>query len=258
MTSLFVASDLHVETSTFTPSKIALESDIALLTGDIGAGPIGLDWVIDFYHQRQKPIVYIPGNHEYRGYPVHALEGLWRQASKEYPEIHILTKGSCDIHGIRFLGCTLWSDFSFFDPSNRDKAMAFANTTMPEYLQGLIDNRRLQAKDTLSWHISHRQWLHDELKKDYSGPTVVATHHAPHAKSIHTKYNHQLLTTAFVSHLDELLGMHNGYWFHGHTHYCVDYMVQKSRIISNARGYSRIANMGDPHFNANFQVIVEK
>lgn len=56
-----------------------------------------------------------------------------------------------------------------------------------------------------------------------------------------------LVDAAYASNLDHLMdGRHIPLWIHGHTHYCVDYQINGTRILSNAAGYPGDV---DPNFN---------
>lgn len=67
---------------------------------------------------------------------------------------------------------------------------------------------------------------------------MVVTHHAPSARSFDPAYNLDLLAGAYGSSLDEVIASYPiDLWAHGHTHFCVDYCIGDTRIVSNQRGY---------------------
>ena len=99
----------------------------------------------------------------------------------------------------------------------------------------------MHVSDVLRMHESDRKWLKHKLRTGYSGETIVVTHHAPHEASVTPKYKTQLLSAAFASNLQDLLGF-NSLWIHGHTHASLDYEIEGTRIICNPRGYFNMAN----------------
>ena len=95
----------------------------------------------------------------------------------------------------------------------------------------------LSPSDTLQLHRLHAGWIRHELKKPYSGQTVVVTHHLPLAMSIHEKYQRSPLNPAFASDLSELVREPVALWVHGHTHESMDYTLAGTRVVCNPRGY---------------------
>jgi hypothetical protein len=67
--------------------------------------------------------------------------------------------------------------------------------------------------------------------------TVVVTHHLPHRRNSHPKYNGSDLNPSFASDLSDLMGPPVSLWIHGHTHESFDYVVNGPRVVCNPRGY---------------------
>ncbi len=69
------------------------------------------------------------------------------------------------LDGVRFLGCTLWSDFDFDGPERRAEAMQLCERVVNDY--ELIELgpacRTLTARDTRMLHVSSRRWLAQRL-----------------------------------------------------------------------------------------------
>lgn len=101
---LHVLSDLHTEFANFCPPKT--DADIVVLAGDIGVGSGGLEWAARRFPK--APVVYVPGNHEFYGHDIDLTDELKSSAPGN---IHILNNDSLELDGVRFLGCTLWTDF---------------------------------------------------------------------------------------------------------------------------------------------------
>ena len=78
------------------------------------------------------------------------------------------------------------------------------------------------------------------LAEAWPGKTVVVSHHAPSALSVHPRFARDLLTPAFASNLEHLMGAERvALWVHGHVHDPFDYEVYGTRVVCNPRGYVR-------------------
>lgn len=91
--------------------------------------------------------------------------------------------------------------------------------------------------DTLQIHRRHRSWLRRKLTEPFDGPTVVVTHHAPHRKSLASRYAEDWSSGGFVNEMRPEFFKVPVLWVHGHTHGSFDYEVDDCREISNPRGY---------------------
>jgi len=107
-----VLSDLHRE---FWKINIPYyDCDAVVFAGDI-ASPIEttMEFLLDYSKKLKKPVIAVLGNHDfYRSNYEEALEYAKNKAN-ESKYLYLLEKGSCIIKGIKFIGCTLWSDFSY-------------------------------------------------------------------------------------------------------------------------------------------------
>ncbi len=228
-----VLSDLHIEFADYeTPS---VDADLIVLAGDIGVRMSGLRYAKSL----PRPVVYTAGNHEYYGAALpHLTEKLRREA--DGTNVTFLENAQAVIDGVRFLGCTLWSDFSILGTERRQLAMWEAQQQMTDYRRVRLSPmfRRLRPSDTVSLHRTSVRWLERALATRFSGPTVVVTHHAPTSRSLDPDYLPDYLTGAYVSDLDDLIARSDiSVWIHGHTHHCVDFVHENTRILGNQRGY---------------------
>jgi hypothetical protein len=156
--------------------------------------------------------------------------------------VRFLENGAAEIGGVRFLGCTLWTDFELFGAERRPAAMAAAREGMMDYRHIRVSPRfrRLRPEDTAGLHRESAAWLAGELAKGDAKKTVVVTHHAPHASCLDPAFRGELLSAAYASDLSELLGMGAALWVHGHNHRSEDRVVGGAggtRVVSNQRGY---------------------
>lgn len=230
---LHIFSDLHLEFGDFEPAKV--DADVIVLAGDVHMGVKGLKWILR--HWPTTPVIYVVGNHEFYREKLPALTKRLRRLCNR-TNIHLLENESAEIGGVRFLGCTLWTDFKVL--GDAELARAVADKDMTDYFEILfgIGERCLQARDTELLHLESRAWLERQLSTGIPERTVVVTHHAPSALSIPPYHAGSILNAAFVSNLDQLVGASGiPLWIHGHTHHCVDYRIGSTRVLANQRGY---------------------
>ncbi len=232
---LAIYSDLHLEFRDWTPPP--LQADVIVLGGDIHIGDAAFAWARR--HFPSLPVVYVAGNHEFFGADMPTVLDKMRAASTKY-DIHFLHNGSLQIQGVRFLGTTLWTDFEFYgaDPACIARSIADARRGMRDY--ALIEHapgQPLSPELTRQIHVEQRRWLTTELERDCEEPTVVVTHHLPHRRSVHPKYEHDPLNPAFVSDLGHLFRDSVKLWVHGHTHESCDFTIGATRVVCNPRGY---------------------
>jgi Icc-related predicted phosphoesterase len=245
---LHILNDLHIEFEDFTPPETV--ADVVILAGDIGVGLEGLRWAEDRFPDR--PVIYVPGNHEFYHHDIALIDELKAQAP-EY--IHVLNDDQVVIDGVRFLGSILWTDFALFGEGERFFAMQAARKRMTDF--SLISNQgqRFTPEDAARLNTASRGWLAAMLAEPFDGRTVVVTHHAPSSQSVHPRYARDLLTPAFASNLENLMeGERASLWVHGHMHESFDYEVYGTRVICNPRGYA--PNALNPEFRPDYVIEI--
>jgi predicted phosphodiesterase len=232
---LYVLSDLHLERQPFT--ALDVEADAVVLAGDISTGTRGLEWARRWAGGR--PVIYVAGNHEFYG---HALPGLFDELRRcaAGSSVRVLEDDELILDGVRFLGCTLWSDFDFDGPERRTESMRLCERFVNDY--ELITfgpgARTLTADYTRTLHLSSRRWLAARLAQPHDGPTVVVTHHAPLIRTRPSALVMRALAGAFASDVTDLMGADRvALWIFGHTHRTADLQVRGTRVLSNPRGY---------------------
>ena len=121
-----IVSDLHIESADFIlPST---DADVIVLAGDIGVGLGGLEWIVEQYID--KPIIYVPGNHEFYQHDICLIDKLYADAPSN---IYVLNNDMVEIQGVRFLGCTLWTDFELFGLSDKYFSVQQAKYNMADF-----------------------------------------------------------------------------------------------------------------------------
>lgn len=240
-----VLSDLHVEEAPFVPPSA--DADVVVLAGDIANGAASLHWARTAFPG--AAIVQVAGNHEFYDGEYHRVLDEMRAAARELG-IVFLENDAAVVGGVRFLGCTFWTDFRLYEGAgrpivhSRDEAMALCGRHLPDF--GVIRwregaaERGLAPADTAALHESSRRWLAATLAQSFDGPTVVVSHHLPSWRSVHARHGHWPTSAAFASDADALLARVDC-WIHGHTHASWHYDVQGAKVVCNPRGYPGFA-----------------
>ncbi|MHB8694946.1 MAG: metallophosphoesterase [Solirubrobacteraceae bacterium] len=239
---IHVLSDLHLEGGgpPFEPPPVA--ADVVVLAGDISTGARGVDWAKRLSPAFDgRPVLYVAGNHEFYGESFPALFDELRAAGVA-SAVRVLENDELVIGGVRFLGCTLWSDFCFDGVGRQRASMALCGKLVNDYRQirAASDGAQLTPRETLERHLLSRAWLAERLAVAFDGPTVVITHHAPMIRRRPPSEVLRLIAGAFASDLSELMGADRvALWIYGHTHRPADLEVGGTRVVSNPRGYAR-------------------
>lgn len=235
---LHVLSDLHLDRAPYRPMDVhplQVEADVVVIPGDITDGMRNVDWLQSAF--ADKPVVFVPGNHEYygRNYVEH-LETLRKAAAGT--NIHLLSEDSVTIGDVRFLGSTLWTDFQYGGPGWEPIARMRAKTHHNDFkFIRYTKDEPFTPERFIELHERAVQWLRFMLRRPFEGKTVVVTHHGCSERSVAARWLNDVLTGTFVSNLDNLLG-YSDLWIHGHTHHSVDYMAGDTRVVTNPRGHA--------------------
>ncbi len=229
-----IASDLHLEflERSFPDFRVVEpgDADVLILAGDIHHG----DRAFDVFRDWHCPVLLLHGNHELYGSVAEVVLAQLRKRGN-VGNVHYLEQETVVIAGVRFLGCCLWTDYALHgDPQH---SMRLARVALMDHKAIRTRHGKFRPEAALALHGEARDWLKQTLAQPHDGPTVVCTHHAPHAGSIHPQYTGNPHNPAFVSDLTGLLGMAD-VWIHGHVHNSFDYRVGGTRVVANPRGYA--------------------
>src|SRR5688572_13777200 len=121
---LNVLSDLHLSLGALgMPSN---DADAVVLAGDIARPKQAIAWAPGF----GKPVLYVPGNHEFYGGSIGGTVQELKRLSAG-AGIRVLENGGAVIDGVRFRGTTLGADFMLCgDGGERVAAMQAAQRVM--------------------------------------------------------------------------------------------------------------------------------
>jgi predicted phosphodiesterase len=237
-------------------------ADILVLAGDIHNGAQAVDWANRSF---ALPVVLIAGNHEAYGHELFRSIAYSRQIAHA-PNMHVAfleratwMHTSAAGESARFIGTTLWTDFGLHGAPQA--SMEIAESKLDDFRDIKIERgervRVLHPSDTIRLHKAAVAFLHRELRQPFNGMTIVVTHYAPSPKSVAAKYKNDSLTPAFASNLEELiLAYRPDLWVHGHMHDSFDYVIGRTRIVCNPRGY--FPDQLNPTFDPRFVAEVKK
>lgn len=244
---LLVISDLHLEFGPFEFPSPMPDFDVAVFAGDMGQ-PISaaIQWMSGERETgplQGRPIVYVPGNHEFYRSEMKANLAEGREAA-ELAEIHLLNRRTVVIDDVRFIGCILWTDYRLLGTPK--PSMIIAGQELNDHRLIRYRERGGHVSRFMPWHAAaeHRldlSFVRSELATPHTGPTVVVTHHAPHPQSVQPRHQGSVLSPAFVSDLSALIEDHQPeLWIHGHDHGSHDYRIGRTRVFANQAGYPNL------------------
>jgi predicted phosphodiesterase len=239
---VLVLSVLHLEEAPFAIDRTVLKKiDAVVLAGDISPGSAGIGWARREF--ADVSVIYVAGNHEFfQGDFDRTLDDL-REAGHRH-EVHFLENEPVTVGKVRFLGCTLWTDFNYFGEQYRDAILEKVVHWMPDYSEISVNSvdgtSLLRPHHTLRRHLDSLAWLEHQLSIDTGFSNVVVTHHFVNKRSCARIFAKDIMTAAFGSNLDLKLLRRASMWIHGHTHSSSNYRIGDSRknvrVICNPRG----------------------
>ena len=241
---LLIVSDLHTEIAAFPASSLpaAERYDVAVLAGDITTKGRSGKWASQNF---TNPTVLVAGNHEAYDTSLQRAHRLIRRDAS--PHVHFLEHDVYVVSGMRFIGCTAWSDLNATGSPVIAAGRARALMNDYRFIRFEPAFRRLSPFDTQLIAQESRKWLFEEASRPFDGKTVVVTHHPPLDTFIPATGTHEHDRAAIGNHWPEFLDLAIDLWVFGHTHERVDTQLGSTRFISNPRGYPDEEVNFDPH-----------
>ncbi|MEO6920421.1 MAG: metallophosphoesterase [Collimonas sp.] len=247
-------SDLHLSVHPMEAPQT--DADVVVLAGDIWRPAEAVGWARQF----SAPTLFVAGNHEFYGRDLAGAVTELRAAAKA-SNVHVLQQQSVVLDGVRFLGCTLWTDFRFFS-SEEQRALGLSQAV--ELIRDFSQIRVAPDSPALFTPAVSQllfddsvAWLDRQFSQPHDGTTVVISHHAPSPQSVHPRFAGSPLNACFVSDLEQrILQWQPALWLHGHLHDSFDYRIGATRVVCNPRGYARAGKEENPLFDPNLSLIV--
>lgn len=235
-------SDIHTEFlghANWLPSVPATADAIAL-AGDIGHGDQAAKWVEQLASlHMDKHIIYVAGNHEYYHENISQQLHRFRDYFSLAPRIHFLENETAVIGDVRFLGCTLWTNFNALHGNiPGDIAASAAKKCVNDFRLIENDGRTFTPSKMATLNAESTYWLKQELTKKFAGKTVVVTHFPPCKQLRHGKIPMDELSPYFLNDLEGFINrLRPEAWVYGHNHWCDDREIHGCRVVTNQLGY---------------------
>ncbi len=230
---LHILSDLHME---IMPFKLQVfDADVIILAGDIAEGTNGIAWAASLLEATAANIIYIAGNHEFYHGELNEIRTQMLALAQQHSRLYYLENDTVIIDSVRFIGATIWTDFNLTQPEDQKTTLRMSELSLTDFRLIQYQQSRFKVKDAINMHRDSIKFIEAKLDENFTGKTVIITHHAPSLKSVAPKYKDSFLKTYFASDLNHLLGR-SDLWIHGHTHVKSDYQIGNTRVICNPRG----------------------
>lgn len=219
---LFLVDDLHLEgrplemqqqfalqlSSQLNACKSEGNTPILICAGDISENDAGIEWASQF----NVETIYICGNHEFWNNDYYEVIDTLKEKVKQpgYGHVHFLHNDEVILHGIRFLGATMWTELGdswawskrnyilkhFFSMADFRKITArkfyqnsakvdemfkllVKNGVDPEQATTLIANQSFNPLIQMEENAASVDFIENKIIEPFDGKTVVVTHHLP-------------------------------------------------------------------------------
>src|SRR5262249_46455585 len=150
--------------------------DVLVIAGDLMPGAErGVKWLLG--RVPEKPVIYVPGNHEFYGTDIDRTVEKAKEAAKGSEDV-VLQDESEGIGDVTFAGGTAWTDFNLFGDVHRATRVAADRMNDFSKIRTARYQRRFQPHHALRRHIQTRRFLEAEMEKPRTGRLIVVTHHA--------------------------------------------------------------------------------
>jgi Icc-related predicted phosphoesterase len=207
-----------------------------------------------------RPTLFVAGNHEFYGSDLVSTLRQLREAARG-TQVRILERDEWIVGDVRFLGCTLWSDYRIFpDDETRERGLAMALELVRDFSRIALapgSQERLTQRAARRLFDESVAWLEDRFAEPHGGPTVVVTHFAPSLRSIHPRFEGSPINACFVSDLERhILRWQPALWLHGHTHDSFDYCIGQTHVLANPRGYAPGGVVENAIFDPGFHIEI--
>ena len=230
-------SDLHLELQD-KPVQFSNFANVCILAGDIG-NPFEKKYnkllrLLSLVHDK---VFVITGNHEYYNKEsMLTVESKIQELCESHDNIHYLQKSSYIYQGVRFLGCTLWTQ---------------GEDSLAKYMNDFTQIPNFTCEKYNELFLDHSTWLSRELSLtgDFS-TTCVITHHLPKTQLISPQYKDNPLNCFYASNVD-ITGAN--ICCYGHTHEANQITIDGVRFYCNPGGYENETSNWNPNMVINIK-----
>jgi Icc-related predicted phosphoesterase len=247
---LQIVSDLHLEFSYITMDYSGC--DILIFAGDIHSdiGKLKKYILAILKTNKSLEVIVITGNHEHYSKTVpETIEKMTRLLS--IPRCHFLQNSSVEIHGLKFIGSTLWCNppTEYWD-------------TITEGISDFSNIKNFSMIDCIKYHEESLKYIEKNIDDNSNKNTIIITHFLPSFSSINDRFKiteqDNILNHYYATDLeDTILYKSPRLWIHGHTHAGCSYYIGDTRIVCNPRGYSDNYNGNEENRFFDRKMVIE-
>lgn len=220
-------SDLHLECDPdvqkqFIRSLDPADVDVLVLAGDICEFKQSIESISLLCKRFEDSyVLWVHGNHEYHGTTRSLMQRRTQEALRQNKNLRWLEMVPVHIEGQRFLGSTMWFKWN--------PTMSMLETQSADFsaISGLHE-----------WVYDANSEFQTVIDVELQQSDIVVTHHAPSYRSIAPRFIADERTQLYVCDMESIIVERQPkLWIHGHTHDSFDYMLEKTRVVCNPRGY---------------------
>ena len=251
-------SDLHLEFSIKYPHPFVnglpeTDADVIVLAGDVDVGLKSLYYAEDLASSHNKPVVFVPGNHEYYRHDL-LLGSEFKDKSKDMDNVYVLLQGdSIEISpSVRIIGGTLWTNFKSGENHGIPQWEAINNArNINDFHLITCKNTNLTQQSLLTpeymihMYNNNLNAIKSKLEDTFKGKNIVVTHHGPTVKTQNPKFKFDSMAPFFINDISSDIIQMADVWIYGHTHSNVEYTEGKTKILSNQYGYAGMEVIND-------------
>ena len=226
-------SDIHLEFYIENPwSNFIITGDVLAIAGDLAVGAPAVISALKSLNEQnpEKPIIYVPGNHEFysgKNIPVAMTVEQIKKELEDIKNVHVLYRNIVTLNDVNFFGCVGWPDGS------AGSINSYKFRVYNDFHQ--IANF---AEDYKEWGTMDKIFLESALRKHKGLKNVVITHFLPTFELISGRFKGDFLNPCFANEwLDWISMMDIQYWIYGHSHANIEKTVGKVNFKSNQAGY---------------------
>ncbi len=216
-------------------------AEIAILKGKHSALKTQVEEFFAWVSTNYTSVLYVCGNHEFYdaelNYGVQNLRTIFKKMGID--NIHVLENDTVEFDDTIVFGSTMWTSLRNENPNVMNAVQNYMQDyRYIKYVDKFYDKITITPEYTTHKHRTAMSSIKNFIKDPTNKHKVVITHHAPHIQSIESCYRGSPATDAYYEELFDLIfdsGIHT--WVHGHTHSNSDYLINKTRVVANPRGY---------------------
>ncbi len=201
-----------------------------------------------------KYVVFVLGNHDYYKRNFSDEHKLLKAdiIALGLDNVHLLEQDTVTLDQVKFVGGTLWTSFNKHDPRVLAEWKHIMLTdmvnigcgakTVQAYYTAELRAPDLRAPQVYERFMNTKSFIMKNLEHAPDQKLVIVTHMAPSELSVNARYKHRpsqlMMNYYFFSNLErEVTASGADFWFHGHMHDPVEYVLGQTRVVCNPRGY---------------------